>query len=528
MKNIVAVIAITLFMTACSDYPTSGYIDKSEMGAKNKDDVTISNATGYVFEMDEIVVDNLVKYKNQINDVTKILDDNKHKPDLTYNVVDQTELKNAIDQFKNGEKSIKDKLIPQLSNWTNELANLLKKEQLETEKLNQQKQEIDNYTSKAQEKLDQIDGQIEEFKEKQSDLIGEIREKTNKEIVNKKLATRKLKARNFGLRYQSEDWSKPNRRGHRNSTAQCESKEEQYNKRGRLIRKKFPVSQYIHFNQLNEKNICYYIKRPVQNLISDEYDNYVIDKFIQYISFDTKPLENQKNKAKKELADAHIIAENQTGISYKTFNKKYQSQKNLIDLIKALTSNEFSIDKLVTADNKIDNDVRSKFDKNVRKLIMSLNNKNNKNDMQVIKHTREQIKFPDSLDSWRTNSERKGAIRDAINKYVRQGKEAIVLKAITQKTKVNKDGSFDGLDGSASFVIAIIKADISMGEKTKSIGLSAFFDVSGENNVYADKSDLVINDKNTRSSSISAIKEGKFAKAIFSRLNNYIKNKENK
>ncbi|MCF6288763.1 MAG: hypothetical protein L3J53_05940 [Proteobacteria bacterium] len=526
MKYLATVIAITLLMTACSDYPTSGYIDKSEIIKQGSDEVTISNAIGYVFEMDEMVIDNLVKFKNHIEGIVKILDDINHEPDLSFNVVDQAELKNAIDKFKSGEQSIKDELIPQLYNWTKELSSLLKKKEGEIIKLNQQKQKIDSYTSEANNKMEQISKQIEEYETTQSGLIGEILEKTNNEIVTKKIATRKLNARYFSLSYQVEDWNKPNRHGHRNKNkGQCESKEDQYNKRGRLIRKNFPVSQYIHFNQLQEQNICYYIKRPAQNLSSEEYDNYVIDKFKQYINFDTKLLKSDQKKAKKELADAHIIAENQTGISYKTFNKNYQSQKHIIDLIKALISNEFSIDKLVKTDNKIDNDIKSKMDKKVRDLIRALNNKSRKNEVQVVQQAHEQIKFPDSLDSWKRNSERKGAIRDAINKYDQKGKETIVLKAIKQKTKVNKDGSFDGLDGSASFVIPIIKADISMGEKTKSIGLSAFFDVSGENNAYADKSDLVITEKNISSVNKSAIQEEKFAKTIFSRLNTYIKNK---
>ena len=113
MYKTIILISISILLSACSDYPTTGKLLNDSGSSKWRGDVSFNKFSGFVVEVDSTAVENISEIKHALNTYTKTLGNEvvivKELPLLSAGVIDDINnmhRNSLIEQDKSIEKTL--------------------------------------------------------------------------------------------------------------------------------------------------------------------------------------------------------------------------------------------------------------------------------------------------------------------------------------------------------------------------------------------------------------------------------------
>ncbi len=499
MKNIkylATVIAITLLMTACSDYPTSGRISFDKLKTQAKDEFVVNSieTEGYLFEFEGDVFERIEKFEDQFDDLKQLAKKPYNASSYKGFYSDEDLVINAIDAFFAERKEFANKLKIIIEQGKQDKLNSLNLQQKAVDKLQQTQDSFKQYTQAPQQKVDSIDADIKKAQEETNKILDNIIKKTNEVIVAEKLPIKKLSGRYFNL--SSRELTMP-----KNATTCEHSKTGHYN-----IYQNYNSTKYIVLDERKDYGRCVYINRPHAKVHTPDYDNYIAKEFVKTRNWDEKALKKELKIAKQKLKDAQIIAENQTNIKIYKFNREFDNAKRKLESLKEATQ-EIDLEKMLQS------------------LGFSALPEGEKRSSDYSYVSSLADVFAEARKIAPSRYDIEDNFRQAIYKYRNTALDELFDDATKEVTEINSDGTFSGLDGSFGYLVLIILLDVEVeidGRTKSEKGVyTDVLHIKSEKSKIAQMDELLLDPSTGRMKSSKKYKKEGYKSVLFTTLLQY-------
>ncbi len=496
IKYITVIVVITLLMSACSDYPTSGRISFEALEEKTKQEFVVNRieTEGYLFEFEEDIFERIEKFENQFYNLKQVI----RKPYTADSFKDfyssDVEVINAIDAFFSQRKEFANQVNTLIEQGKQQRLDNFQKQKKIVDNLQLKQDSIKQYTQGPQDKLDLINSNIKKSQDETNKIIDNIVNKTNEVIIAEKLPIKKLSGRYLNLSSQELTVSV--------NAANCENtSSDHYNRY-----KNYNSKRFIVIDERKSHGRCVYINPPHKDVRTPNYDEYIVNEFIKTRNWDEKTLKKELNIAKKELKDAKVIAENQLNIKIYHLNREFDNEKRkLKNLNKA--NQEIDLEEMIQSlgfSSLIEGEKRSD------KYGFLSSNSDIINEGRKIK--------PSSSDIENNYTK-------AIYKYRLNALEEIFEDATKEITEIDSNGTFSGLDGSFGYLVPIILMDIEIeidGRNKSEKGVyTDVFHIKTEKSKMAQMNEILLDPSKGRMQSSKKYKKDGYEPVLFTTLLQY-------
>lgn len=462
MKKTV-LLALIALLASCSDYPTSG---RFILGNSIGENISVNKYSGYIVEFNSELFSVL---KSQKNSEKEFFRDYKRGKKNLPGFIDNNIITEANDAYRQVIRSRKEIINQKYEEWRKNSEQRLSELKNKQSELEKKKQVFDKYTLESEQKIDSLEKKIESYKSKESEILLSIRDRTNKEIIDQELPRRKL-GNYFSLNSQVVEYPGM-------GVTNCREIKKKYSTR------KYSLEKYIVIDDLKNENKCTYINRPVKEIASLEYDEYVIKSYKNMSQYDYDDFKIELKAEKKKLKNASQIASNKSSIDYWSFNRKYKANLSSIEKITngLKEDNQKNLDLIAEKGSNYYYDLS--LDRQIDEISPEFSNF-----LLSISFLSPSISEADR--------KHKDVLKNAFNESYYQ----LIEKNITEVTEIDDDGEFSGLRGKFGSMVVLLSLEASLikGNKSKPINLaySEHIDINDENHHLAKKSelDLVIDD----------------------------------
>lgn len=480
MKQLITIALITLFCASCSDYPSSGGIDMDILQKRIDGEIIINQSLGVVVELDQDVVDAFKKIRWHELDISQVLVDQTHQPNFDDAFSSGDHIKEAITQYLRKEDGQKNGVNQAIQNWKTQVEIIKPEVEQIYHSFKVKHDEYLGFIKAAKDEWDHVNATKQELDQQKDQILKSIVTETNNKIVSEKLPFNKLREHGYSLKYKQVSWGQT-------SGVNCHTYSAS-RRHKRTNTPSYPKESYVVADKLRMNKSCYYITRPIRGVVSDDYDAFVKNQFDRFLTLETSLAENKEalKTAQKSMSDARIIAKNQTDIDFEKNNQNMQKIGYVLNDINWVLS-DLAIDTYFI-DGKVDTNQFNKANTAHRNIKSHLKKQGRSDQIETLNQIFKGMKI-DALGKWKQEAERRDNYRKAVTEYINSLKSQVIKEHTIESTDFDDDCTFDGLDGGATYVVAVASCHVN----SRQGAFRHFFDMSLETHGYKDKDDLFIN-----------------------------------
>lgn len=433
-KSVLKVIILsfmTLFVVGCSDYPTTGVITTSEI----KQNPT--KVSGKVYEISAKIENELksilaiTEYVENIvnsNEMT-VLEESSVPPGTFEGLQYTVELNAKINaEIKNTIENWKEKLTASKISADNE-----------SNRLKSLKKEYESHLSDAivdQHKLEKI---LEDNQAQTESLMRAMIDMTNDEIVSKKLPVKKKISLGYRMMFRTKSLKNLSESDFLN----VDCFEKRFSGRGFGSIKK---EQFIDVKNPETKE-CIYASRPVYNVTNPEYDEKLRNHVKEILALNTDQYREELKKIEKTLKKEHIIAENATGINYKSLKKDIKQNQQYIILMSELNNMPIDIEQISEDSSQI-----AQLQRDVHTKILETTGLNRSQKNSLMFHEIGE-KLQNLLSE--RNAQKK-IIQEQLSNFLDTHFQELLKKHVKAESTISDELQFEGLKGSEKYLAVVV------------------------------------------------------------------------
>lgn len=388
-----------LILAGCSDYPSDARITT---------DARISSAvqawSGEVLEFDADIRENLLSQQEISESFTAFKVNPTSLPEFA-NVAPEA-VRSALKQIQQKRLEHQAALTEGYNYWKSQQQSGIDERRAKLAEFDSKVAKYQAFVTEAQARLETATQTAQKIEQALQEVNSAVVEHTNEFIVNRQLAIRKLNVNSSALSWRSSTW----RDGVDLKDKSCEHQE-----------------GFVTLDHIGESRSCIYINRPVDEIASSEYDQFLREQTSRYLELKKtlgdesgwkKPatgLRAEVQTAEEAIKKAHILAENQTGLN------QHQMQRERKKLQGELDSR---VADLVAREEQVA-----------------------AGDYPYFVTAEVDVSLSDTYDLDRVVYEHLSNLRNQI-----------VADSLVERTPISQDGTVSGLSGSGAYLIVVAEA----------------------------------------------------------------------